>query len=128
VAPRKRAHAQASNRRSSLDGSRADAHFTGICPIVKRIWTPAWTLFSGGLCFLILAALRPAKGKWTFPLVVIGANSIAAYLIAHLWDGFFDHSLKTHFGPVFSDLFIRGVAIWCCIGWCFIGCTANGSS
>ncbi|HMJ61299.1 MAG TPA: hypothetical protein VK493_06020, partial [Bryobacteraceae bacterium] len=22
-------------------------HFTGICPIVKRIWTPAWTLFSG---------------------------------------------------------------------------------
>src|SRR5581483_11705103 len=20
-------------------------HFTGICPIVKRIWTPAWTLF-----------------------------------------------------------------------------------
>src|ERR1035438_1266085 len=31
-------------------------HFTGICPVVKRIWTPAWTLFSGGLCFLFLAA------------------------------------------------------------------------
>src|ERR1041385_1823212 len=27
-------------------------HFTGICPVVKRIWTPSWTLFSGGLCFL----------------------------------------------------------------------------
>ena len=27
-------------------------HFTGICPIVKRIWTPSWTLFSGGICFL----------------------------------------------------------------------------
>src|SRR4051812_4546730 len=26
-------------------------HLTGICPIVKRIWTPAWTLFSGGICF-----------------------------------------------------------------------------
>ncbi len=23
-------------------------HFTGICPVVKRIWTPSWTLFSGG--------------------------------------------------------------------------------
>jgi predicted acyltransferase len=99
------------------------AHFTGICPIVKRIWTPAWTLFSGGLCFLIVAALRPAKGKWTFPLVVIGANSIAAYLIAHLWDGFFDHSLKTHFGPLFNDLFIRGVAIlvlyWLVLYWMY---------
>ena len=31
-------------------------HFTGICPIVKRIWTPGWTLFSGGVCFLFLAA------------------------------------------------------------------------
>ena len=30
-------------------------HFTGICPVVKRIWTPAWTLFSGGACFLLLA-------------------------------------------------------------------------
>jgi len=30
-------------------------HFTGICPVVKRIWTPSWTLFSGGLCFLFLA-------------------------------------------------------------------------
>jgi predicted acyltransferase len=28
-------------------------HFTGICPVVKRIWTPAWTLFSGGACFLL---------------------------------------------------------------------------
>ncbi len=26
----------------------------GLCPIVKRIWTPAWTLYSGGWCFLIL--------------------------------------------------------------------------
>ena len=31
-------------------------HFAGICPIVKRIWTPSWTLFSGGVCFLFLAA------------------------------------------------------------------------
>ena len=23
---------------------------------MKRIWTPSWTLFSGGWCFLLLAA------------------------------------------------------------------------
>jgi predicted acyltransferase len=64
-------------------------HFTGICPIVKRIWTPAWTLFSGGVCFLFLSAFSwiiEIKGykRWSFPLLVIGMNSIAAYLIAHV--------------------------------------------
>jgi heparan-alpha-glucosaminide N-acetyltransferase len=62
-------------------------HYTGICPIVKRVWTPAWTLFSGGICFWFLAAFSwviDVKGarRWAFPLVVIGMNSIAAYLIA----------------------------------------------
>ena len=27
----------------------------GVCPVVKRIWTPSWVLFSGGWCFLFLA-------------------------------------------------------------------------
>src|SRR6516225_2537420 len=27
----------------------------GVCPSVKRIWTPAWALYSGGWCFLLLA-------------------------------------------------------------------------
>ena len=65
-------------------------HYAGIAPIVKRIWTPGWVLFSGGACFLLLAAFSwiiEVKGyrKWAFPLVVIGMNSIAAYLIAHLF-------------------------------------------
>lgn len=68
-------------------------HFTGVCPIVKRIWTPAWTLFSGGVCFLFLSAfcwVMEVRGqkRWAFPLVVIGMNSIAAYLIAHLCEEF----------------------------------------
>ncbi len=79
-------------------------HFTGICPVVKRIWTPSWTLCSGGACFLLLAAfswLIEVKGykKWAFPLVVIGMNSIAAYLIAHLFDSFIVSSFRIHLGP-----------------------------
>src|SRR5207302_1970892 len=27
--------------------------YTGVCPNVKRIWTPSWVLFSGGWCFLL---------------------------------------------------------------------------
>ncbi len=78
-------------------------HMAGICPIVKRIWTPSWVLFSGGICFLTLAAfawLIEEKGyrKWAFPLVVIGMNSIAAYLIAHLLPWFVVSSFDTHLG------------------------------
>ena len=73
-------------------------HFAGICPIVKRIWTPAWTLFSGGVCFLFLTLfcwLIEVKGykRWSVPLVVVGMNSIAAYLIAHLCEEFVASSL-----------------------------------
>ena len=81
---------------------------TGICPSVKRIWTPAWVLFSGGWCFLLLGLFSALldtgfPGGWAFPLKVIGANSIAAYVIAHFFKGFITQTFKTHFGPdVFS--------------------------
>lgn len=110
-------------------------HFAGICPIVKRIWTPSWTLFSGGLCFLILAGLAwiidiHGYRRWTFPLVVIGANSIAAYVIAHLWGQFFTDSLRIHLGAgAFAFLgtgvepFLRGAAIltlyWLVLYWMY---------
>ena len=89
-------------------------HFTGICPVVKRIWTPSWTLFSGGLCFLFLAAfswVMDVKGwrRWAFPLLVVGANSIAAYLIAHLWDKFITDSFRIHFGKNAFALFGAGL-------------------
>jgi predicted acyltransferase len=75
----------------------------GICPVVKRIWTPSWVLFSGGWCFLLLAAFYLlidlwGRRRWAFPLVVIGMNSIAAYCMAHMFDGFIGSSLNTHLG------------------------------
>lgn len=83
-------------------------HFTGLCPIVKRIWTPSWTIFSAGWAFLILALLyavidRQGLRRWSFPLVVVGMNSIAAYCIAHLIEGFVLGSFKTHLG---ADAFL----------------------
>lgn len=82
----------------------------GLCPVVKRIWTPSWVLFSGGWCFLLLAGFYAASDcfgyrKWHFPLTVIGMNSIAAYMIAHLFDGFIFKNLTTHLGQDFFKLF-----------------------
>ncbi|WP_460908385.1 acyltransferase family protein [Spirosoma areae] len=100
-------------------GAGVVLHVAGICPIVKRIWTPAWVLFSGGWCFWILAffyAIIDVAGerKWAFPLVVVGMNSIAAYCLVHLIDRFIITSLYTHvghgffrvFGPAFEPLLI----------------------
>jgi heparan-alpha-glucosaminide N-acetyltransferase len=85
-------------------------HFTGICPIVKRIWTPAWTLFSGGVCFLFLAAFSwvvdiKKQRALAFPLIVIGMNSIAAYFIAHLCENFVESSLRINLGMGVLNLF-----------------------
>jgi predicted acyltransferase len=85
-------------------------HQGGVCPSVKRIWTPSWTLFSGGWCFLILAAFYAVidagrLAAWSFPLRVIGANSIAAYLLAHGSENFVIRSFQIHFGKEVFQIF-----------------------
>jgi predicted acyltransferase len=87
-------------------GAGLAADYAGVCPSVKRIWTPAWVLVSGGWCFLILAGFYAAldAAGWApvaFPLRVIGMNSIAAYCMAHLFDSFILASFKTHLGREF---------------------------
>jgi heparan-alpha-glucosaminide N-acetyltransferase len=110
-------------------------HVTGICPVVKRIWTPGWTLFSGGVCFLLLAAFSwviDLKGyrKWAFPLVVIGMNSIAAYMMAHLFEGFIASSFRIHLGERPFQIFgaaleplLLGIAVlltyWVLLFWMY---------
>lgn len=82
----------------------------GVCPVVKRIWTPSWVLFSGGWCFLLLAGfyvLVDIVGlrRLAFPLTVIGMNSIAAYCIAHLFEDFIEKNLVTNLGQGVFTLF-----------------------
>jgi heparan-alpha-glucosaminide N-acetyltransferase len=101
-------------------------HFLGICPIVKRIWTPSWVLFSGGICFLFLAAfcwLIEVKGwkKWSYPLVVIGMNSIGAYCMAHLFEHFFVDSFRINLGPHAFEIFGTGLQPFV-QGWAVLAC------
>jgi heparan-alpha-glucosaminide N-acetyltransferase len=98
----------------TLMAAAAVLHYAGICPIVKRIWTPSWTLFSGGVCFLFLAAFAwpievKAWRRWAFPLTVVGMNSIAAYLMAHLWEDFIISSLHIHLGYGMFRMFGAGL-------------------
>ena len=69
-------------------------------PIIKRICTTSFTLYSGGWVLLILLAFYWAvevKGyrNWTFPLVVIGANSIFIYSVHQVLQGWLDRAIGT---------------------------------
>jgi len=75
----------------------------GICPVVKRIWTPSWVLFSGGWCLLFLAGLYLImdvwnRHTWAFPLEVVGMNSIAAYVMSWTCVSFIAVALVRHLG------------------------------
>lgn len=107
----------------------------GVCPLVKRIWTPSWTLFSGGWCCLFLAAFYAildigGRRAWAFPLMVIGMNSIAAYCMDHLFGGFLRAALRRHLGDGLFKLagpayepFLLGAAtlgvLWVILYWMY---------
>lgn len=86
------------------------AGFT-ICPIVKRIWTPSFALYSGAWTLWMLAAFYwvvDMRGwrRWAFPLVVFGTNSIAVYIMTLLWPAWISQMLKVQFGrEVFSGAY-----------------------
>ncbi len=82
--------------------------WAGVCPLVKRIWTPSWALYSTGWCCLILAglfAVLDAFGlrRWAYPLVVVGVNSLAIYCMSMLLRPWAARTWQTHFG---DDVFL----------------------
>lgn len=58
-------------------------------PIIKRIWTASFTLYSTGLCYLLLALsywwidVKGHSKRWTW-LLYYGCNAITAYLIGEV--------------------------------------------
>jgi len=79
-------------------------------PIVKRIWTPSWTVFSTGWVVLFLAGyyyvvdVRQSRG-WTLPFLVIGANSIAMYVLVHVAVDYMERAFLTHLGRAPFEIF-----------------------
>lgn len=72
-------------------------------PIIKHIWTGSFVLFSGGICYLLMALFfltvdMTAQNKWTKAFIIIGSNAIVAYTAWHLFD----------FGLI-SDVFTGGI-------------------
>lgn len=108
---------------------------TGICPIVKRIWTPAWTLYSTGFVAMMLAVFVAlvdglAFKRLAFPLIIVGLNPITLYCLFQLSTSFIRNQLQIHLGQdifaIFGDLWIpmmkrAGVLLilWLIILWMY---------
>jgi predicted acyltransferase len=74
-----------------------------VCPIVKRIWTPSWVVYSTGWTCLLLAlfyGLIDVAGfrRWAFPMTAVGVNSIAFYMMSQLMKPFVAGQLQIHLG------------------------------
>lgn len=114
-------------------GAALDA--LGLCPLVKRIWTPSFALYSAGWVAIALAAFVAVidwRGwkRWTFPLVVAGLNPIALYFMWQLMSSSIRGSIKTHlgqrvfeiFGPGFTPLAERLAVLtvlWLILWWMY---------
>ncbi|MBX5494520.1 MAG: DUF5009 domain-containing protein, partial [Bryobacteraceae bacterium] len=77
-------------------------------------------------------ALIEWKGRksWTFPLMVVGANSITAYIMSWTMESFFLEALERHLGTAFFGAFgpeyerlLKGFAVmlifWSILLWMY---------
>jgi predicted acyltransferase len=91
-----------------LGASAAAAFVLGLAlepfnPMVKRLWTASFTLFSTGWVILILMALYwtvdvKQHQKWAFPVLVLGMNSIFIYSFSQVLRGWLDRGLGVFTG------------------------------
>ncbi len=107
---------------------------TGVCPSIKRIWTPSWALFSTGWCCLILMSFYGiidviGLRGWAWPLVIVGVNSIAIYTMGQLLRGTtirFWHGVAspafTAVGPLWEPMLectLTGLLFWLACYWLY---------
>lgn len=103
-----------------------------VCPIVKRIWTPSWAIFSGGWVLVALAFFYwlvevAGQRRLVFPLAVVGMNSIFVYVMAQLSTGWISQQLAKHgmaslfatyWGPVIEKCSVLAV-LWLLCLWLY---------
>lgn len=105
----------------------------GVCPIVKKIWTPSFGLVSTGYCLLFLAMLYAVIDllkwrRWAWPAAIVGRNSIAMYCMIWLIASWFLTTLHTHLGeapfrvlgsefqPLLENVAV-GIGLWLICYW-----------
>ncbi len=77
-------------------------------PVIKKIWTSSFVLFSGGICVMLLSLFYLINDVWGVRkgfrwMIIIGSNAIVAYVAWHL----FEHSFTG-----MAEVFLKGAKEW----------------
>ncbi len=105
---------------------------TTICPVIKKLWTPSWAFYSGAVVLWVFALFYwfiDIRGyqRWSFPLVVVGMNSIAIYMAYQLTGSWIRSTGRTWlgntlfegpYGGLMQSLFVVGV-LWSFCFWLY---------
>ncbi len=72
-------------------------------PMIKRLWTASFTFYSGGFVVFGLSAFfwvveMKQRVRWTFPMLVLGVNSLFIYCLWHALSGWINRSLGVFTG------------------------------
>ena len=94
---------------AGFGGLAAGAALTPLVPMVKRLWTASFALYAAGWTCLMLCAFYGVIDvlgwrRWTFPLVVVGMNSIAAYVAAGVLTSPIRQAVRPFFNPSLQRL------------------------
>lgn len=100
-------------------------------PIIKHLWTSSFVLYSGGMCYVLLALFYLiidvwGFGRWAFGFKVIGMNAIAVYMANMIFDfklvgNIFIRGLSEQLGP-WEDFVQRLAAflvVWLIFWWMY---------
>jgi heparan-alpha-glucosaminide N-acetyltransferase len=79
--------------------------FSPVVPIIKHIWTASFTLYSAGIIVLGLALVYwmvevKKWTRWTYIPVVVGMNSMFAYIIFMMARGSVDNAVMAFIRPM----------------------------
>lgn len=77
-------------------------------PIIKKIWTSSFVLFSGGICVLLLAIFYLIIDVWNVKrgtrwMIILGSNAIFGYVAWHLFE-------RSFVGM--AEVFLKGLNQW----------------
>jgi predicted acyltransferase len=99
-------------------------------PMIKRLWTPSFTLYTAGWALLIMLVFILmidvwGRRKWAFPFAVVGMNSLLVFSIAAGLGGWIARSLGISTGQFKfgSALFpVAGSCAFLCLLWflCYV--------
>ena len=105
---------------AGLAGIVAGWLLSPVIPVVKRIYTPSWTIYSAGWASLLLGTFYwiievKCWRAWSFPFMVVGMNSIAIYMLVSVLRGSVRSWTWTVFGPLLERMGDAGTIIHYCM-------------